>query len=173
MKRIAVLAALAVLLIGGTIAAQQEMSGSERYRAEKCAGQYTCDEDGAGADLWTRQQTTGTHRVSQHPEKSSGTPTNVQAFDDKQVLVGLSEVKVAFDITAGDGKGLLNRLNVIDETRQSLIKQGVNARALFSEAVGVALGTLNIWIGTFLHGLRDCPIHREARAMDRAAISRH
>jgi intracellular sulfur oxidation DsrE/DsrF family protein len=132
MKRIAVLAALAVLLIGGTIAAQQEMSGSERYRAEKCAGQYTCDEDGAGADLWTRQQTMGTHRVSQLPEKSSGTPTNVQAFDDKQVLVGLNEIKVAFDITASDGKGLLSRLNVIDETRQSLIKQGVKPNCVLA-----------------------------------------
>ena len=52
-------------------------------------------------------------------------PLNAQGVDDKQALAGLSEVKVAFDITAGDGKGLLNRLNVIDETRQSLIRQGV------------------------------------------------
>jgi intracellular sulfur oxidation DsrE/DsrF family protein len=50
---------------------------------------------------------------------------SAEMVDDKQALAGLSEVKVAFDITAGDGKGLLNRLNVIDETRQSLIKQGV------------------------------------------------
>ena len=48
-----------------------------------------------------------------------------QTFDDKAALVGLTEVKVAFDITTGEGKGLLSRLNVIDETRQSLIKQGV------------------------------------------------
>ena len=48
-----------------------------------------------------------------------------QTFDDKAALAGLTEVKVAFDITTGDGKGLLSRLNVIDETRQSLIKQGV------------------------------------------------
>jgi len=48
-----------------------------------------------------------------------------QTFDDKAALAGLTEVKVAFDITAGEGKGLLNRLNIIDETRQSLIKQGV------------------------------------------------
>ena len=44
---------------------------------------------------------------------------------DREALAGLTEVKVAFDITAGDGKGLLNRLSVIDETRQSLISQGV------------------------------------------------
>jgi intracellular sulfur oxidation DsrE/DsrF family protein len=49
----------------------------------------------------------------------------VKAADDKAALSGLKEVKVAFDITAGDGKALLGRLNVIDETRQSLIKQGV------------------------------------------------
>ena len=48
-----------------------------------------------------------------------------QTFDDKAALAGLTEVKVAFDITTGEGKGLLSRLNVIDETRQSLIKQGV------------------------------------------------
>jgi len=40
-----------------------------------------------------------------------------------RALQGIKEVKVAFDITAGDAKALLARLNVIDETRQSLIKQ--------------------------------------------------
>ena len=34
--------------------------------------------------------------------------------DDKAALAGLSEVKVAFDITAGDAKRLLAVLNVID-----------------------------------------------------------
>ncbi|MGZ5079494.1 MAG: DsrE family protein [Usitatibacter sp.] len=48
-----------------------------------------------------------------------------QTADDRQALAGMKEVKVAFDIHEGDGKGLLNRLNVIDETRQSLIRQGV------------------------------------------------
>ncbi len=37
----------------------------------------------------------------------------------------MKEVKVAFDIKAGNAKGLLHVLKVIDETRQSLIKQGV------------------------------------------------
>lgn len=46
-------------------------------------------------------------------------------YDDQQALAGLKEVKVAFDLTAGDPKILLGRLNVIDETRQSLIQQGV------------------------------------------------
>jgi intracellular sulfur oxidation DsrE/DsrF family protein len=44
---------------------------------------------------------------------------------DQAALSGLKEVKVAFDITNGDGKALLRDLDVIDETRQSLIKQGV------------------------------------------------
>jgi intracellular sulfur oxidation DsrE/DsrF family protein len=47
------------------------------------------------------------------------------APNDMAALAGLQSVKVAFDIKEGDGKGLLNRLNIIDETRQSLIKQGV------------------------------------------------
>jgi intracellular sulfur oxidation DsrE/DsrF family protein len=45
--------------------------------------------------------------------------------DDKAALAGLREVKVAYDIVDGDAKPMLNRLNVIDETRASLIKQGV------------------------------------------------
>src|SRR3954471_21775015 len=46
-------------------------------------------------------------------------------YDDREALQGAKEVRVAFDITAGDAKALLGRLNVIDETRQSLIQQGV------------------------------------------------
>ncbi|MGE5088224.1 MAG: hypothetical protein ACM3QY_03780 [Candidatus Levyibacteriota bacterium] len=52
--------------------------------------------------------------------------TTAQAADDKAALTGLKEVKVAFDLKEGDAKGLLNRLDIIDETRQSLIKQGVD-----------------------------------------------
>ncbi len=47
------------------------------------------------------------------------------AADDKATLEGLKEVKVAFDLKEGTAKGLLNQLDVIDETRQSLIQQGV------------------------------------------------
>jgi intracellular sulfur oxidation DsrE/DsrF family protein len=47
------------------------------------------------------------------------------AADDHASLAGLKEVKVAFDIKDGDGKLLLGRLDIIDETRQSLIQQGV------------------------------------------------
>lgn len=47
------------------------------------------------------------------------------AADDADALRGLKEAKIAYDIKEGDPKLLLNRLNIIDETRQSLIKQGV------------------------------------------------
>ncbi|HEX4944938.1 MAG TPA: hypothetical protein VFV55_11335 [Usitatibacteraceae bacterium] len=50
---------------------------------------------------------------------------NANASDDKAALTGLKEVKVAYDIKEGDPKLLLNRLDIIDETRQSLIQQGV------------------------------------------------
>jgi intracellular sulfur oxidation DsrE/DsrF family protein len=46
-------------------------------------------------------------------------------YDDQAALAGLKEVRVAFDLTAGDPKALLGRLNIIGETRQSLIQQGV------------------------------------------------
>jgi intracellular sulfur oxidation DsrE/DsrF family protein len=52
-------------------------------------------------------------------------PKAAEAPNDQKALTGLSDVKVAFDITSGDGKQLLNQLNVMDETRQSLISQGV------------------------------------------------
>ena len=45
--------------------------------------------------------------------------------NDGTALSGLKEIKVAFDMTSGDAKALLNQLNVIGETRDSLIKQGV------------------------------------------------
>lgn len=45
--------------------------------------------------------------------------------DDHAALSGLNEVKVAFDIHEGDGKALLGRLKIIDETRESLVRQGV------------------------------------------------
>jgi intracellular sulfur oxidation DsrE/DsrF family protein len=47
------------------------------------------------------------------------------AADDKAVLAGLKEVKVAYDIKEGNPKLLLNRLDIIDETRLSLLQQGV------------------------------------------------
>lgn len=51
--------------------------------------------------------------------------TGAQAADDSAALVGIKEGKIAFDIHEGNPKLLLARLDVIDETRQSLIQQGV------------------------------------------------
>jgi intracellular sulfur oxidation DsrE/DsrF family protein len=52
-------------------------------------------------------------------------PVYAEAPKDQAALAGLKEVKVAFDLQNGDGKILLKQLEVIDETRQSLIDQGV------------------------------------------------
>ena len=52
-----------------------------------------------------------------------GSAALAAGYEDHESLAGLKEVKVAFDLTAGDAKALLGRLNVIDETRQSLIQQ--------------------------------------------------
>ena len=59
-------------------------------------------------------------------------PARSETADDKAALAGLSEVKVAFDLTNGDGKALLKQLEVIDETRQSLLKQGVNPEIIIA-----------------------------------------
>lgn len=48
-----------------------------------------------------------------------------RAADDSAALSGLKDGKIAFDIKEGNGKLLMARLDIIDETRQSLIKQGV------------------------------------------------
>jgi len=48
-----------------------------------------------------------------------------QSADDHDALAGMRDMKVAFDLHEGDAKALLARLNLIDETRQSLIRQGV------------------------------------------------
>ena len=52
-------------------------------------------------------------------------PVYAEAPKDQAALSGLKEVKVAFDLQNGDGKTLLKQLEVIDETRQSLIDQGI------------------------------------------------
>jgi intracellular sulfur oxidation DsrE/DsrF family protein len=42
------------------------------------------------------------------------------------------EGKIIYDITEGDGKALLVRLDTIEETRQDLVKQGVTPRFIIS-----------------------------------------
>ena len=57
---------------------------------------------------------------------------HAQLADDKAALQGLNEVKVIFDITEGDGKALNTYLNVVEEARQSLIKQGVKPQIVLA-----------------------------------------
>ena len=49
----------------------------------------------------------------------SGPPSN------KDALQGMQEMKIAFDITSGNAKALLGRLEVIDLTRKQLMADGV------------------------------------------------
>jgi intracellular sulfur oxidation DsrE/DsrF family protein len=44
---------------------------------------------------------------------------------DKAALSGLKELKIAFDVTTGNSDALVRELDVIDETRESLMKQGI------------------------------------------------
>jgi intracellular sulfur oxidation DsrE/DsrF family protein len=53
------------------------------------------------------------------------TPAYSEAPLDTAALSGLKEVKVAFDVQSGNSAALLTQLQVIEETRESLIKQGV------------------------------------------------
>jgi intracellular sulfur oxidation DsrE/DsrF family protein len=55
-----------------------------------------------------------------------------RAADDRDVLKGVKELKAVFDIREGDGRTLLNRLMVIEETRESLIAQGVAPRFILT-----------------------------------------
>jgi hypothetical protein len=52
-------------------------------------------------------------------------PMHAESPQDAAALSGLTEVKVAFDMQTGNSASLLEQLEVIEETRQSLIKQGV------------------------------------------------
>jgi hypothetical protein len=53
------------------------------------------------------------------------TPAHAETVQDTAALAGLDEVKVAFDLQNGSSAALLKQLEVIEETRQSLIKQRV------------------------------------------------
>lgn len=57
---------------------------------------------------------------------SIGFSAHAAGPDDKAALNGLSNVKVIFDITTGDAKKLLSRLGLIEETRDSIVKQGAS-----------------------------------------------
>jgi hypothetical protein len=53
------------------------------------------------------------------------TPAHAETARDTAALSGLDEVKFAFDLQNGNSAALLKQLEVIEETRQSLIKQRV------------------------------------------------
>jgi intracellular sulfur oxidation DsrE/DsrF family protein len=52
-------------------------------------------------------------------------PMHAESPQDSVALSGLTEVKVAFDMQTGNSAALLKQLEVIEETRQSLINQGM------------------------------------------------
>src|SRR5690348_12118280 len=55
------------------------------------------------------------------------------AADDETALSGLKSGKLAIDTNEGGGKGLLNRPNSIDETRQSHSKQGIKPQVILAD----------------------------------------
>lgn len=61
-----------------------------------------------------------------------GLPLQARAAGDGDLLAGMKELKIAFDIQEGDGKRLLNRLTLIDETRQDLVARGIRPHFVLS-----------------------------------------
>ena len=56
---------------------------------------------------------------------ASGAFAQGSAPSNKEALAGVNEMKIAFDITTGNAKSLLGRLEVIDLTRKQLMADGV------------------------------------------------
>lgn len=65
----------------------------------------------------------------------------VAAADNKAVLAGLSEMKIAFDITDGNPQLLVRKLDVIDTTRKQLIEAGVRPRIVMAFRGGASYYT--------------------------------
>ncbi len=62
---------------------------------------------------------------------------NVSAYADSSptdnaALQGVPDVKIIFDVTTGDAKKLLSRLGLVEETRESITKQGAKAHIILS-----------------------------------------
>lgn len=57
-------------------------------------------------------------------------PLPAHGDDDRDAVAGVKEPKAVFDIREGNAKALLNRLNVIDETLEALIAQGLGLCAV-------------------------------------------
>lgn len=51
---------------------------------------------------------------------------------DKEALKGVAEVKVIYDVTTGNAKKLLSRLELIEETRSSIVQQGGKPQFILS-----------------------------------------
>jgi intracellular sulfur oxidation DsrE/DsrF family protein len=62
----------------------------------------------------------------------SAAALSARAADDQAALQGIKDGKIVYDITEGDGKLLLERIDTVDETRQALIKQGVTPHFVLS-----------------------------------------
>jgi intracellular sulfur oxidation DsrE/DsrF family protein len=58
--------------------------------------------------------------------------SSLRATADDGSAKGMKEGKIVYDITEGDGKLLLGRIETVEETRQDLIKQGVTPRFVIS-----------------------------------------
>jgi intracellular sulfur oxidation DsrE/DsrF family protein len=56
---------------------------------------------------------------------ASGAFAQGNAPGNKEALAGVKQMKIAFDITTGNPKSLLGRLEVIDTTRKQLMAEGV------------------------------------------------
>jgi intracellular sulfur oxidation DsrE/DsrF family protein len=54
------------------------------------------------------------------------------AADSDPMLAGMKEAKMAFDITVGEPPRLLSILNVIEETRDGLVRQGITPRIILA-----------------------------------------
>jgi intracellular sulfur oxidation DsrE/DsrF family protein len=54
------------------------------------------------------------------------------AADSDPMLAGMKEAKMAFDITPGEPPRLLSILNVIEETRDGLVRQGITPRIILA-----------------------------------------
>jgi intracellular sulfur oxidation DsrE/DsrF family protein len=52
--------------------------------------------------------------------------------EDRVALQGMKDGKIVYDVTEGDGKALLDRLEAIDETRRSMIEAGTLPRFVIS-----------------------------------------
>lgn len=60
----------------------------------------------------------------------------VLAADDRAALQGMKDGKIVYDVIEGDGHKLLGKLDAIDETRQSIVQQGVTPHFVLTFRAG-------------------------------------